>query len=100
MVPRNSGPSAGMGRPTITPLQSQPVLLRTPPRRLIPSTPSDFTGTTYSYSGRAVLYLTLLGLQSRLGGKPAKFQVDCPPNGTAVLKVLTGTGEGLLLTYD
>ena len=32
--------------------------------------------------------LTRLGLQSRLGDKPVKFQVVCPRNGTAVLKWL------------
>ena len=32
------------------------------------------------------LGLTLLGPQSRFGDKPLKFQVDCPQNGTAVLK--------------
>ena len=30
--------------------------------------------------------LTFLRLQSRLGGKPLKFQVVCPQNGTAALK--------------
>ena len=32
------------------------------------------------------LDLTLLESQSRSGGKPVKFQVACPQNGTAVLK--------------
>ena len=36
--------------------------------------------------------LTLLGLQSRFGEKPVKFQVVCHQNGTAVLK---GSGDKL-----
>ena len=36
-----------------------------------------------------LLPLTRLGLQSRCGDKPLKFQVVCPQNGTAVLKGLT-----------
>ena len=34
--------------------------------------------------------LTLLEPQSRFGGKPVKFQVVCPQNGTAALKGLNG----------
>ena len=45
--------------------------------------------TCAALKGLVDLNLLGIGLQSRSGGKPLKFQVVCPQNGTAVLKGLT-----------
>ena len=38
-----------------------------------------------AFPERSTVALSLLRLQSGVGDKPVKFQVVCPPNGTAVL---------------
>ena len=43
--------------------------------------------------------ITLLALQSHFGDTPVKFQVLCPQNGTAVLKVLTSANMAPVGTY-
>ena len=48
--------------------------------------PGDFgTCGGYDVPGTTLLKSTLLGLRSGFGHKPAKVQVACPQNGTAVL---------------